>query len=366
MPDTHAITQPPDLSVIMPVCNKEKQLERAVRSILDQTLQNLEIIVADDGSTDRTAEILRGLAASDPRIRTVTHSENRGTLQTRLDAFHASSGRYLLCLDADDTLDADGAAALLTLAEREQADLVGFGARLLAGGKTVGTVDAVKHTLTGRNIFEAVFCRHLYNWSVCLKLIRRDLFEKAAGQLEVFYCVSAEDFYFYTVLSHYAERLVMSGKIFYNYNIADGLTGETDAGSFRRYATMLDALQAIRRFLEKNDLSEEYADAFSAREREHFRMLLKRYPGTADALAALLEKYDAGKVRKYLAEFFNSEYAGAALTALEQKKPLPERPPDPADAPGTMEKLSRMLVPESPLWFLAKRCTDWFRWRRYS
>ena len=49
MPDTHAITQPPDLSVIMPVCNKEKQLERAVRSILDQTLQNLEIIVADDG-----------------------------------------------------------------------------------------------------------------------------------------------------------------------------------------------------------------------------------------------------------------------------------------------------------------------------
>ena len=366
MPDQS--TSRPDISVIIPVCNKEQQLERAVRSILDQTLKNLEVIVADDGSTDRTAEIIRTLAASDPRVRAVTHPENLGTLQTRLDAFHASTGRYLLCLDADDTLDPECAAALLALAEREQADLVGFGARLLAGKKTLGTVDAVRHTLTGRNIFETVFCHHLYNWSICMKLIRRDLFEKAEKDLESFYCVSAEDFYFYTVLSYHAGRLIMSGRIFYNYFITEGLTGETAAGSFRRYATMLDALQAVRRFLQKNGLSEKYADAFERREREHFRMLLKRFPGTAEALSLLLEKYDAEKVRKYLTEFFSPEYAEASLAAQGQKKPLPEKPSGPADpVPGPMEKLSKMLLPpESPQWFLAKRCTDWIRWRKYS
>ena len=126
----------PAVSVLIPAYNKERHIERAVRSVLNQSLHDLEVVITDDASTDRTSEIIGKLAESDSRIRIVTHSENCGTLISRLDAFQASSGRYLLCLDADDTLDRECAGSLLKIAEKTDSDLTGFGARLLDGSKT--------------------------------------------------------------------------------------------------------------------------------------------------------------------------------------------------------------------------------------
>jgi len=358
----------PDVSVLIPACNKERQIAEAVRSVLNQTWRNLEVIVADDASTDRTAEIVRELAAADSRLHLVTHAENQGTLRTRLDAFKASSGRYVMCLDADDTLDPGGAEYLLHTAERGAADMVGFGARLLHGGRTIGTIDAVRQTLNGRKIFETAFRHHLYNWSICLKLVRRELFERAAAETENFYCVSAEDFYFYTILSFYAERLFLCGKIFYNYRISDGLTGETSPESFRRFATLLDALQAVRLFLEAKNMAGTFGDAFEMREREHFRMLLERFPGTAEALTLLTEKYEPEKVRQYLAEFYSSEYAESAFNALTRGEALPARPESRSaeqSSPSAGKRLERFIRPESALWFLLKRITDRVRWRKY-
>ena len=359
----------PDITVLIPAHNKERQIAQAVQSVLNQSWKNLAVTVTDDASTDRTADIVRKMAESDRRIRLVVHAENQGTLRSRLDAFKASSGRYLLCLDADDTLDRECAETLLHLAERENADLTGFGARLLREGRTIAAADAVKHTLTGRNIFETAFCHHLYSWSVCLKLIRRDLFERAAAELEPIYCVSAEDFYFYTILSYHAERLILSGRIFYNYQIAAGLTGESGRESFRRYASMLDALQAVRRFLVRKGIAEQYASAFAEREREHFHLLLNRFPGDADALAFLTGKYDPAAVRKYLAEFYTPEYAETAFAALERKTDFPAKPAGRSirtDENTPVRKLSNLLLPpESRRWFMVKRSLDWVRWRKY-
>ena len=359
----------PDVSVLIPACGKERQIAAAVRSVLNQTWHDLEVIVADDASTDRTAEIVRELAAADPRLHLVTHTENLGTLRTRLDAFAASSGRYVMCLDADDTLDAGCVEYLLRTAERGQADMVGFGARLIRGGKTIGTTDAVRQTLNGQKIFEAAFRYHLYNWSVCLKLVRRDLFERAAAETENFYCVSAEDFYFYTILSFYAQRLILCGKVFYNYQIADGLTGESSPESFRRFATLLDALQAVRRFLAAKNIADTFGDAFTTREREHFRMLMERFPGTAEALKLITGKYEQEKVRQYLAEFYSPEYAESAFSALSRGEVLPPRPENRTDGRPDRtagKRLERFIRPESALWFLLKRITDWVRWRKFA
>ncbi|MBQ9337121.1 MAG: glycosyltransferase family 2 protein [Lentisphaeria bacterium] len=365
---TNARKERPTVSVLIPAYNKERTICRAVRSVLAQTCRDLEVIVSDDASTDGTRDRVRELAAEDGRVRLVESERNQGTLLNRLSAFEASAGKYLLCLDADDTLDPECAAALVSLVEKESADMVGFGARMLDGsGKTAGTVDAVKHVLTGKNIFEAAFCRHLYNWSVCLKLIRRDLFEKAASEAEKFYCVSAEDFYFYTVLSHYAQRLVMSGRIFYNYHVSEGLTGECGPDSFRRLATLLDALNAVRRFLDRQGVGETYAAAFADREREHFFLLLDRFPGDAASLSVLTEKYDPAAVKRLLSEFFSPEYADGAFAALAEGRALPALPGRDRESGGKWKKLlEKLLPPESPQWFLAKRWADRVRWRKYS
>ena len=357
----------PDISILIPACNKEKTILRSLHSALEQTGTNVEVIVADDASSDRTGELVRALAEKDSRVRLVTHRENRGTLITRMDAFKASAGKYILCLDADDTLDAGTAKLVLAAAEKEQADLVGFGARLHRGKACAGTVDAVKCTLTGRDIFDAAFRDHLYNWSVCLKLIRRDLFAKAVSETEAFYCISAEDFYFYTVLSLFAKRLIMTGRVLYNYWIEEGLTGECSSESFGRFATMLDALKAVRRFLEKQGMMESCRLDFETREREHFYLLLKRFPGTAAALTIMMEKYEPAVIRKYLSEYYSPEYAGQAMTAWENHTglpPLPNRRIN--DERGRIKRLVESVIPpENGLWFLLKRGADWFRWRKY-
>ena len=71
----------PLISVIMPVYNAELYVEEAVRSILDQTFHDFEFIIVDDGSTDRTPEILRTF--TDPRIRLLFNERNEGNYPAR-------------------------------------------------------------------------------------------------------------------------------------------------------------------------------------------------------------------------------------------------------------------------------------------
>ena len=93
------------VSVIMPAYNSEKYIERSVKSVLSQTHENLELIVVDDGSTDRTAGILSRLAAGDRRLRYL-RTENHGPAEARNVALTELSddADYVTFIDADDEL----------------------------------------------------------------------------------------------------------------------------------------------------------------------------------------------------------------------------------------------------------------------
>jgi len=96
----------PLLSVIVPVYNTEKYLSRCLNSILSQTYDNLEIICVDDGSTDRSGEILDYYAANDQRV-IVVHSSNRGVSEARNRALELAEGAYIGFVDSDDYIDPD-------------------------------------------------------------------------------------------------------------------------------------------------------------------------------------------------------------------------------------------------------------------
>lgn len=91
----------PLVSVIIPAYNASASLHESIASALEQSLQNIEIIVVDDGSTDATAEIVRGVAARDQRVRLIQQA-NRGVAAARNRAIEASRGEYIAPLDADD------------------------------------------------------------------------------------------------------------------------------------------------------------------------------------------------------------------------------------------------------------------------
>lgn len=89
------------VSVSMPIYNAEPYVGEAIQSILRQSFKDFELVAVDDGSTDRSAEVVRELASQDPRIRFVSR-EHAGITATRNETVRMAQGRYLAMMDADD------------------------------------------------------------------------------------------------------------------------------------------------------------------------------------------------------------------------------------------------------------------------
>ncbi|MCC5795196.1 MAG: glycosyltransferase family 2 protein [Chromatiales bacterium] len=90
------------VSVIMPAHNAESTLDHAIRSVRAQTYEAWELLIVDDLSSDRTADIARDHAAIDPRVQLVRLEENRGPAGARNAALERAKGRFVAFLDADD------------------------------------------------------------------------------------------------------------------------------------------------------------------------------------------------------------------------------------------------------------------------
>lgn len=90
------------ISIVMPAYNAEKTLPQAVESVLAQTVDNWELLIADDCSEDGTAELARAYARKDQRIRVLQNERNLGASETRHRAAAAAAGEWLAFLDSDD------------------------------------------------------------------------------------------------------------------------------------------------------------------------------------------------------------------------------------------------------------------------
>lgn len=114
------------ISVIIPVYNAEKYLEQCVRSVLDQTQQDIEVICVDDGSTDDSLELLNRLAKEDQRLTVLTQA-NRGAGAARNNGLRHAQGEYLSFLDADDFFEPQMLESALRKAREDQAEIIVFG-----------------------------------------------------------------------------------------------------------------------------------------------------------------------------------------------------------------------------------------------
>ena len=92
----------PKISIIIPMYNEEKNAVKVIRSVQNQSLQNLEIICVNDNSKDNTLSVLEELQKEDPRIKILTNKSNRGVLYNRIYGALKSKGEYVTFIDADD------------------------------------------------------------------------------------------------------------------------------------------------------------------------------------------------------------------------------------------------------------------------
>ena len=111
-----------EVSIIVPVYNVEKYLTKCVDSILAQTFQNMEVILVDDGATDKSGELCDVLGKKDSRIR-VFHKENGGLSDTRNYGLKVAKGKYVAFIDSDDYIDSHMIECLYNLLITHGADI---------------------------------------------------------------------------------------------------------------------------------------------------------------------------------------------------------------------------------------------------
>ena len=163
------------ISVVIPAYNSEETIERAVMSALDQSYENVEVIVIDDGSEDGTLDVLRALKSSigdewegkyrNKELR-VFHKKNGGVSAARNDGIRIASGDWLVTLDADDYIDRDMLKRMQYVASENDTELCICGFRMLYddGSRETFTADAevidYKEEFIN-NIFTELYEKHL-------------------------------------------------------------------------------------------------------------------------------------------------------------------------------------------------------------
>ena len=113
----------PKISIVVPVYNTEKYLEQCIKSLINQTFNDIEIILVDDGSPDNCPAICDRYAEEDERIK-VIHKQNAGVSEARNSGIEASQGDFLMFVDSDDWMEPDGCEILYNEYLRTGADTV--------------------------------------------------------------------------------------------------------------------------------------------------------------------------------------------------------------------------------------------------
>jgi glycosyltransferase involved in cell wall biosynthesis len=179
-------TDAPVVSVVIPAYNAEATLLAAVDSILQQSLRELELVVIDDGSTDRTAEILESVR--DPRVRVITHSTCQGVVISLNEGVAAARSGTIARLDADDVAEPDRLALEHRLLDHDRrVGLVATAFRVIHSDGTEVRVGVPTDHATLR--FELLFGNCILHSSV---MFRRDVFDAVGGYRAD--CFPAEDY----------------------------------------------------------------------------------------------------------------------------------------------------------------------------
>ena len=206
----------PKVSIIIPIYNVAKYLDKCLESCCNQTFKDIEIICINDGSTDMSKEIVDKYAKKDNRIIAI-HKKNEGVAQARLDGINISSSQMIFLLDGDDNIPIDCIKNLFCAYKKHgsNADLV-LGDIHLTNDKnefislsTCGNFDI----LNGTDISDLIFNNKFK--SLCAKLINKDLFKKVTIYPKDIYF--GEDLIVLFQLASSANKMINSHYVVNNY-----------------------------------------------------------------------------------------------------------------------------------------------------
>ncbi|MGA4540821.1 bifunctional glycosyltransferase/CDP-glycerol:glycerophosphate glycerophosphotransferase [Uniformispora flossi] len=290
----------PDVSVTIIAYNDAERLPRAVESVCNQTLRNVEVIIADDCSTDDTEQVARALARKDPRVRYERLARNSGGCSApRNRGIAVSRAPYLMFLDSDDALPRHACKSMLLAIEETGADFVtGEVERIYENSKRAPGL-WYPHLFTTRATYDGIaenpemFFDHLST----NKIYRRDFIEKHALRFPE--GIHYEDQLFSAQAFTLAERFAVVPWVIYSWYLSDDTANLSISNSRHKMKNVADRLKVARmvdEFLADESVGHELRVAKDVKFLRHdFRLYLGdlplRDPEWVDEFAALTRPY---------------------------------------------------------------------------
>ncbi len=244
------------VSIIVPVYNTEKYLRKCIDSILSQSFHDIEVILVDDGSLDKSGEICDNYAKKDNRIR-VIHQENGGVSVARQTGLDASTGEYLIHVDPDDWIENNEIEDLYKKAKTEDLDLVlcdSWDCHLLE--TTYHKIEIV--CLSVENLIDQLLNGTLDGccWN---KLVRKRCLDDAKVSFRPKHITYLEDLLFWTRLLKDNElKIGYVPNAYYHYNTYN-TNSLTNKKSLNCLHSLIDVLSEIEKMYDKNKYNQFYA-----------------------------------------------------------------------------------------------------------
>ena len=254
----------PKVSVIIPVYNTAEFLHQSLDSIVNQTLQNIEIICVDDGSTDKSMDILSEYAANDSRI-TILTQQNKGGGAARNTGMKVARGEYLAFFDSDDFFDLTLLEKSSAKADTTNADIVLFGAKSYDNETHqysplpwVFRIDLLPHSdpFSPADLPDSIFqIASVTPWS---KIFRRSFIEK--NKLAFQELNNSNDHFFSISAFSVAERIswIIGDFVTYRVNLKHSTQGKKNSYPLDFYKAYL----ASRYFLLSHNLYYKFESSF--------------------------------------------------------------------------------------------------------
>lgn len=219
------------VTIIVPVYNVEKYINECVDSLIKQTYKNIEIVLVDDGSKDKSGAICDNYVALDARIKAI-HKQNEGLGFARNTGLKAAQGKFVTFIDSDDKADADLVEKLVNGIYEVNGDTcIGGFKRISENGMVSFEESYDKAVFEGKNVYNKLFARMLGSapdkhdairmsvWNVMysMDVIRKHSIEFPSERVFI-----SEDIIWDSEYYKYAQKAIVIDSTAYNYRITPG------------------------------------------------------------------------------------------------------------------------------------------------
>lgn len=218
------------LSVIIPVYNTEKYLDKCIYSVVNQTYNNLEIILIDDGSTDNSLNKCNEWKQKDERI-VVIHKENGGLSSVRNEGLEIAKGKYITFVDSDDYIDINMYYSMMDEFKNDDVEIVTCGVNRIKNGRIRQLcLPGRKLKLTSKEAIAKMLCEDEIDVSCCNKIFEVKLFNNLHFPIGK----NFEDMSVIPIIISKAKKIVCLPSAFYFYSyrndsITNGIFTENNA-----------------------------------------------------------------------------------------------------------------------------------------